>query len=130
MWYDVPKLDFGGIPMLDFIRIACAVPAVRVGDTAKNAADICAFLEKADAQNADLLVFPEMALTGYTCQDLFLQDTLYEGVKRGLRQIVDCSRAHPQVTAVVGFPLRLGMQMFNCAAVISGGEVHGIVPKT
>ena len=116
--------------MLDFIRIACAVPAVRVGDTAKNAADICAFLEKADAQNADLLVFPEMALTGYTCQDLFFQDTLYEGVKRGLRQIVDCSRAHPQVTAVVGLPLRMGMQMFNCAAVISGGEVHGIVPKT
>ena len=66
--------------MLDYIRIACAVPAVRVGDTKKNAADICEFLKKADAQNVDLLVFPEMALTGYTCQDLFLQDALYEGM--------------------------------------------------
>ena len=57
--------------MLDFIRIACAVPAVRVGDTAKNAEDICAYIEKADAERADIVLFPELALTGYTCQDLF-----------------------------------------------------------
>ncbi len=116
--------------MLDYIRIACGVPAVRVGDTKKNAADICDFLMKADAQNVDLLVFPEMALTGYTCQDLFLQDALHEGVKRGLREILDASAACPAVTAAVGLPLRVGARMFNCAAVISGGEVRGIVPKT
>ena len=116
--------------MLDYIRIACAVPAVRVGDTKKNAADICEFLKKADAQNVDLLVFPEMALTGYTCQDLFLQDALYEGMKRGLREILDASAACPAVTAAVGLPLRVGARMFNCAVVISGGEVRGIVPKT
>ena len=116
--------------MLDFIRIACAVPAVRVGDVKKNAEDICGFIAKADAQSADLIVFPEMALTGYTCQDLFFQDTLYEGVKAGLREIVSCSKAHPAVTAVVGLPIRQGMQMFNCAAVVSGGEIQGIVPKT
>ena len=67
--------------MLDYIRIGCAVPAVRVGDTRKNAEDICDFLRKADGQNVDLLVFPEMSLTGYTCQDLFFQDTLE---RRGL----------------------------------------------
>ena len=50
--------------MLDYIRIACAVPAVAVGDTKKNAEAICAFLKKANEQNVDLLVFPEMALTG------------------------------------------------------------------
>ena len=50
--------------MLDFVRVACAVPAVRVGDTKKNASDICDFLKRADDQNVDLLVFPEMALTG------------------------------------------------------------------
>ena len=116
--------------MLDFIRIGCGVPAVRVGDTKQNASDICGFLKKAEAQKVDLLVFPEMALTGYTCQDLFLQDTLYEGVKRGLREILDASAACPAVTAVVGLPLRIGARMFNCAVVISGGEVRGVVPKT
>ena len=116
--------------MLDYIRIACAVPAVKVGDVKKNAEDICDYIAKADAQNADVIVFPEMALTGYTCQDLFFQDTLYDGVKAGLREIVSCSEAHPAITAVVGLPVRMGMQMFNCAAVISGGEIQGIVPKT
>ena len=116
--------------MLDFVRVACAVPAVRVGDTKKNASDICDFLKRADDQNVDLLVFPEMALTGYTCQDLFFQETLHDGVKRGLREILDASAACPAVTAVVGLPLRIGARMFNCAAVISGGEVRGVVPKT
>ena len=116
--------------MLDFIRIGCAVPAVRVGDTRKNASDICDFLKRADDQSVDLLVFPEMALTGYTCQDLFFQEALHDGVKRGLREILDASAACPAVTAVVGLPLRVGARMFNCAAVISGGEVRGIMPKT
>ena len=116
--------------MLDYIRIACAVPAVRVGDTKKNAADICEFLKKADVQKVDLLVFPEMARTGYTCQDLFFQDALHRGVKEGLREVLDASAACPAVTAVVGLPLRIGAQMFNCAAVISGGEVRGIIPKS
>ena len=116
--------------MLDFVRVACAVPAVRVGDTKKTASDICDFLKRADDQNVDLLVFPEMALTGYTCQDLFFQETLHDGVKRGLREILDASAACPAVTAVVGLPLRIGARMFNCAAVISGGEVWGVVPKT
>ena len=116
--------------MLDFIRIACAVPAVRVGDVNKNTQDICEYIARADEKKADLLVFPEMALTGYTCQDLFFQDTLWEGVKGGLERIAACSEAHPAVTAVVGLPLRVGMRMFNCAAVICGGKVRGLVPKT
>lgn len=116
--------------MLDFIRIACAVPAVRVGDVRKNTEDICAYLEKADSQKADIVLFPEMALTGYTCQDLFFQDILYEGVKRGLQEILACSQNHPAIAAVIGLPVRAGMQMFNCAAVISGGKLHGLVPKT
>lgn len=116
--------------MLDFIRIACAVPAVRVGDVNKNTQDICEYIARADEKKVDLLVFPEMALTGYTCQDLFFQDTLWEGVKGGLERIAACSEVHPAVTAVVGLPLRVGMRMFNCAAVICGGKVRGLVPKT
>ena len=109
--------------MLDFIRIACAVPPVKVGDVQKNARDICACIEKADAQNADLIVFPEMSLTGYTCQDLFHQELLHQGVKAGMKEIAACSKDHPGLTIVVGLPVRVGMQMFNCAAVVVNGSV-------
>ena len=116
--------------MLDFIRIACAVPAVRVGDTAKNAEDICAYIEKADARQADIVLFPELALTGYSCQDLFFQDTLWTGVQQGIRKIAGYTKNYPNVTAVVGLPVRTGMRMYNCAAVISRGKIHALVPKT
>ena len=116
--------------MLDFIRIACAVPAVKVGDVKKNTQDICDYIAKADAQNADLIVFPEMAMTGYTCQDLFYQDALYEGVKDGIRQIAGCTAEHPGITAVVGLPVRVGMKMYNCAAVFHDGGLSGLAGKT
>ena len=80
--------------MLDFIRIACAVPPVRVGDTRKNAEEICRMLASADEQQADLLVLPELSLTGYTCQDLFFQDALYRGMLEGLSEIVKASAVH------------------------------------
>ena len=116
--------------MLDFVRVACAVPNVRVGDPLQNARKHCAILEKADAKKVDILVFPELSLTGYTCQDLFFQDSLNDAALAGLGEILNCSRLHPDVVAVVGLPVRLGCRMFNCAAVLSGGMVHGLVPKT
>ena len=116
--------------MLDFIRIACAVPEVKVGDVKKNAQDICSFIEQADAQNADVVLFPELALAGYTCADLFFQDMLWNGVKKGLKEIACTSGKHPGITAVVGLPVRVGTKLYNCAAVISRGEVIGLVPKT
>ena len=115
--------------MLDFIRIACAVPAVKVGDVKKNTEDICAFIEKADAQNADIVLFPELSLTGYSCGDLFYQTSLWNAVKSGLKQIADCVGKHPDITAVIGTPLRVGTKLYNCAAVINRGEVSGLVPK-
>ena len=116
--------------MLDYIRIACAVPAVKVGDVKKNAQDICAYIDKADAQKADVVVFPELSLTGFTCGDLFFQDSLLRAVKTGLRQIADHSAQYPSMAVVVGLPLRIGTKLYNCAALLSRGEVNGIVPKT
>lgn len=116
--------------MLDYIRIACAVPAVQVGDTEQNTKDICAYIAKADAQKADIVLFPELSLTGYTCQDLFFQDSLNDAVVKGLEKISLCTKAYPGITAVVGLPVRAEGQMFNCAAVVSRGMVHGLVPKT
>ena len=116
--------------MLDYIRIACAVPPVRVGDTEKNADDICRILSAADGQQADLLVLPELSLTGYTCQDLFFQDALYQGTLEGLSKILKASSVHSGITLVAGVPLRCGGQMYNCGAVIGGGRIHCFVPKT
>ena len=116
--------------MLDYVRIACAVPAVRVADVKKNTADICRYICQADAQNADVIVFPEMAMTGYTCQDLFFQDALFAEVARGLREIVACSGEHPGIAAVVGLPVRVESRMLNCAAVIRGGKLLGLTAKT
>ena len=116
--------------MLDFIRIACAVPAVKVGDVVKNTQDICAYMDKANAAGADIVLFPELALTGYSCGDLFFQDSLLCAIKESLRQIADHSAETTGLTAVVGLPVRLGHKLYNCAAVIAGGQVHGIVPKT
>ena len=116
--------------MLDYIRIACAVPAVKTGDVKKNVSDICAFLEKADAQNVDIVLFPELAMTGYTCGDLFFQETLLNAVESGLKEICAISAAHPALTAVVGLPVRTDKGLANCAAVVSAGELRGLVSKT
>ena len=116
--------------MLDYIRIACAVPAVKVGDVKKNTEAICSYIKKADEVKADLVVFPELAMTGYTCGDLFFQDTLHIAVEEGLKQIISCSETHPEITCVVGLPVRMNMQLVNCAAVISGGILRGLVSKT
>ena len=116
--------------MLDYIRVATAVPPVVVGDAVKNAADICTFLRTADEEGCDLVVFPELALTGYTCADLFFQHTLLRESVKGLESIVACSAEHPAVTAVVGTPIVIEGQMYNCAAVISAGELRALVTKT
>lgn len=116
--------------MLDFIRIACAVPPVQVGDVKKNTEDICGYIVKADESKADVLVLPELALTGYTCADLFFQWNMERAAMNGLQQIIHCSKDHPHLTVTVGIGLTICGQMYNCCAVISGGVLRGIVPKT
>ena len=116
--------------MLDYIRIACAVPAVKLADVAANTQDICEKIAQADSQGCDVVVFPELAMTGYTCQDLFFQDALLRGIKDGLQTLLACSARHPRVVAAVGLPVVIGGQMYNCGAVICGGKLQGLVPKT
>ena len=116
--------------MLDYIRVACAVPAVRVGDVKKNTEDICSFIIQADSANADVIVFPELAMTGFTCADLFFQNSLHNAVRESLSQVLKCSAEHPSITAVVGLPVPVQDKLINGAAVISDGTVRGIIPKT
>ncbi len=116
--------------MLDYIRIACAVNPVQIGNVKKNIADICAKMAEADEKGCDLVVFPELCVTGYTCGDLFFQQALQEAAREALAELVAFSQGYPAITAVVGLPLVLGGQLYNCAAVISAGKLCGLVPKT
>ena len=111
------------------IKLGCAVPPVAIGDVAKNAQDICDYMGKAAQENCAILLFPELALTGYTCADLFFQQLLRNSAKDALKELTACSALYPRLMAVVGLPLELSGALYNCAAVIRGGQVLGIVPK-
>ena len=116
--------------MLDFVRIACAVPPVRLADVKQNTQDICSKIAEADKKGCDVVVFPELALTGYTCADLFFQQTLLDAAAAGLAEVAAYTAKVPDITVAVGAPLVIGGQMYNCGVLISNGKIHGIVPKT
>ena len=116
--------------MLDFMRLGCAVPEVKVGDVPANTRHICTYMEKADKAGCDLVLFPELSLTGYTIGDLIFQEALQKASLDGLSQIVKASAAHPALTAVVGLSLCITGQAYNCGAVVGRGKLWGIVPKT
>ena len=111
-----------------FIKVAAVTPEVKVADPVYNAEQICKGIDEASAKGAKIIVFPELSLTGYTCQDLFLQETLLEGAFMGLRYIVEYSDGIDAVI-FVGLPFVKGNKLYNVAAVINCGELIGLVPK-
>lgn len=112
-----------------FLKVAAAIPHVRVADCEYNAARIVAQAEEAAQRGVEIMAFPELAVTGYTCGDLLLQSTLLDAADEALESIVRATRKLP-LALVVGVPLRHGSTLYNCAAVIAQGRVLGVVPKT
>jgi NAD+ synthase (glutamine-hydrolysing) len=113
----------------DFVRVAVAVPRLRVADPAFNAAESVALLGRAAGEGAVLVAFPELGLSAYTCDDLFHQRALLDACEAALATVAEATAKLP-VVAVVGLPLRVDHLLFNCAAVVFGGRVLGVVPKT
>ncbi len=111
-----------------FLRVAVANPEIKVADTDFNADAIIAAAKKAAAKKAELLVFPELSVTGYTCADLFFQSTLIEGAENALKKIVE-KTAETNMLICVGLPVRHEGKLYNACAVLSGGRILGIVPK-
>lgn len=111
-----------------FIKVAAATPLIRVADCEYNADQVIAQINEAAKKCVKLVIFPELCLTGYTCGELFLQETLLEGAKRALCKVADATKSK-DITAVVGLPLMRGHKLYNVAAVVSGGKVIGFVPK-
>lgn len=114
--------------MKDFVRIAAASPALRLGAPAANSAEHVRIAREASEQGVSLLAFPELSLTGYTCGDLFFREDLVSDAAEALKRFAAMTLRLPLVS-VVGFPERAGNALYNSAAVVSGGEIVGIVRK-
>jgi NAD+ synthase (glutamine-hydrolysing) len=113
-----------------FLRVAAASPLLRVADCAYNAERILGLMKRAEAEGVAVLVFPELSLTGYTCADLFQHPTLQRGALDALGGLLQTGAAAFSGVAVVGLPLAVDDQVFNCAAVLRRGKLLGLVPKS
>ena len=113
-----------------FISVAAGTPKIRVADCRYNAEQIFTLMREADKQGVKVLALPELCLTGYTCGDLFLQDTLLRGAEEGLQTILEATRNLEIVTAL-GLPVwdKWDNKLYNCAAIIQKGEILGLIPK-
>ncbi len=112
-----------------FVRVATATPRSRPADVAHNTAGVLAEAHKAHVAGVDLVVFPELTLSSYAIDDLLLQHALIERVEQALAEVVAAS-AELNPVLVLGAPLRRADKLYNCAVVIAGGQVLGVVPKS
>ncbi len=115
-------MDYG------FIKVASAVPSVRVADCKYNVEQIEEQIVMAEGQGAEIIVFPELSITGYTCQDLFRQNLLLETSEAAMLMLLDFTR-QLNIISIVGLPIAVGDLLLNCAAVIQKGQILGVVAK-
>ena len=113
----------------NFIKVGAATPSVRLADPIHNAAACARLAELSASEGVKLVVFPELCITGATCGDLFAHDRLIGGAREALSAFA-AETAGLDLVSVVGLPVSLGDKLYNCAAVVSGGAVLGLVPKT
>ncbi len=122
-------MEFRSVYDQGFARIAAVTAPVAPANPAKNAQTTIDLLQEAQAQGVAVAVFPELNLTGYAIDDLFLQDVLLEQTLAAIESVRQAS-AELTVMAVVGAPLRQGNRLYNCALAIQGGHVYAVAPKT
>ncbi|MBS4765196.1 NAD(+) synthase [Alistipes sp. kh20] len=112
-----------------FLKVAAAIPHVRVADCDYNTERMVAMAEEAARRGVEIVAFPELSVTAYTCGDLLLQPTLLDAADTALERLVRATRKLP-LTLIAGVPLRHGSTLYNCAVVFTQGRVLGVVPKT
>ncbi len=112
-----------------FIKVAAATPKIKVADPFYNAEQVIKQIDEAQGKGAKVIVFPELVLTGYTCNDLFLQDELLEGAFNALKKIVKHTEGSDTIS-FIGLPYEVNGKLFNCAAVVQDGDLVAMVPKT
>lgn len=112
-----------------FVKVAAAIPTVKVADSAYNGEQILALLKQAVKQGIRAVVFPELSITGYTCGDLFLKPTLLDAAEQTLAKLLTQTRIW-DIVFIVGMPVRAGTVLLNAAVVCYRGRICGVVPKT
>ena len=112
-----------------FVRVAAAVPVVRVADCEFNASRAIDLIRKSDTEGVQVAVFPELNVTGYSCGDLFSQSLLLEQAELALMRILDETR-QLDIISIIGLPVVVSSVLFNCAVVCIKGKIVGVVPKT
>lgn len=113
-----------------YLRVGAAVPRVTIADVNANVSSIEALAAQAYSKGAEILIFPELCLTAYTCADLFMQSELLSDTLSGLKRLVRSTRLWPGMAIVVGAPLKWHGALFNCAVMMADGHIKGVVPKT
>lgn len=111
-----------------FLKVGLCVPSLKIGDVAYNVDQILSAIEK--NEDLGILVFPELSLTGYTCGDLFFQDLLLTSAKEGLLKLAEKTTDIAGLVFAVGLPIRKENALYNCAALVNGGKILGLVPKS
>jgi NAD+ synthase (glutamine-hydrolysing) len=109
--------------------VAAAIPRVRVADPSFNAAETATLMQQAAQEDAALVLFPELGLSAYSCEDLFHQSALLSGCLEALGQVVEASRSLDLI-AVVGAPIQVDGLLYNCAVLMAKGRILGVAPKT
>ena len=111
-----------------FIKVAAAIPSIKVADCDYNSQQIISLIEKAEKQDVSLVVFPELSITGYTCADLFLQPLLLQQAEKSLDFILKSTK-DLDITSVIGLPVVIENDIINAAVVIYKGKILGLTPK-
>ena len=112
-----------------FVKVAAAVPAVKVADVDYNVQQIESIIAQAEGRGVEVIVFPELCITGYTCQDLFKEQLLLDRAEGAIITLLDFTRKL-NIISIVGLPVIINGLLYNCAAVIQGGQILGVIPKT
>lgn len=112
-----------------FLKVCTITPKLRLADCSYNTQEIIKSLREAEENGANLAVFPELCITGYSCADLFFQSTLIRAAEDGIKSLLKASEPL-EIIAIVGVPISQGGNLYNAAVVILKGKILGIVPKT
>ena len=112
-----------------FVKVAAAVPAVKVADVDYNVQQIESIIAQAEGRGVEVIVFPELCITGYTCQDLFKEQLLLDRAESAIITLLDFTRKL-DIISIVGLPVVINGLLYNCAAVIQSGQLLVIIPKT
>jgi NAD+ synthase (glutamine-hydrolysing) len=112
-----------------FVNVAAAVPMVKVADVEYNVQQVESIIAQAEGRGVEVIVFPELCLTGYTCQDLFREQLLLDRAEEAVLMLLDFTRKL-DIVSIVGTPIIINGLLYNCAVIIQGGSIMGIVPKT